>query len=711
MNQIPTIVCPACASEVERGLPACPQCGANMVATELPTGSLLQGDRYRIERFLGQGGFGITYLGHDSVLGRTVAIKEFFMLGSVRHTSQVSPPTSLGAEALTEAKQRFIEEARTLAGLQHPGIVRVLDVFEGNNTAYMVMDYIQGPTLGSLIGGGPLEAVQVAELARGLGEALEVVHQAGLLHRDIKPDNVLLAGGIRPVLVDFGSARTFAEGQTVRHTRMVTPGYAPPEQYASSAKFGPYTDIYSLAATLYHCLTGRIPPPATDRMMGNELPPLPSGIPEGLGSAITHGLSIRSDERPQTIASFLGLLQGDAPPVPAPVPKPVPTEKPSAAPRPRRRLGWLWALLTLLVLLGGGYASLPYLIQPSPAVVQCMGRLVTEAALEDCLVPAPGNATSAIKRLLTTQVVDGAPTTMQDTKIEVLNLVQEWQSARAYIGIGGERKITVTLQFVGFAWQLNLDSLANQALMPYKTYFGNGGEIESQLSMFEAGYADDEDIALARGKITQLLKDAIETARLLAQLDPQASLPLNATQMQELESNLAKAIQTGLDRAEADRLSEEANNLYKQGSYSESLDRIQRARALREGLGDNQQSKLALLTYLESYVYRDFKESPNNMQRAIESAQLSTQLNSGESEYWCHLGDLLRLYNDFSSAEQAFERGLNVADTPKERSSCLTWYGMLDYRRGYYGDANTRWLAALILDPNNSDARRFLNDF
>ena len=167
-----------------------------------------------------------------------------------------------------------------------------------------------------------------------VGEALTVVHQASLLHRDLKPDNIMLTGDGEVVLIDFGTARAFAAGKTGRMTTMVTPGYAPLEQYGQSVRFGPFTDVYALAATLYHALTGQMPAPATDRASGVDLVPphtLNPAVSEITSDAIMWAMSMRVDQRPQTVREFLdGLPSADAAAVSAPSPV---TAPPTPAPR------------------------------------------------------------------------------------------------------------------------------------------------------------------------------------------------------------------------------------------------------------------------------------------------------------------------------------------------------------------------------------------
>ncbi len=304
--------CPYCAFLLNSDATLCPSCGADvrLQTWALPTDTILS--KYRLERVLGQGGFGITYLATDRQLNRAVAIKELFPEGSSRQGSTVLPTRSLGVQGFLETKVRFLAEAQALAQFSHSGIVRVFDVFEQNATAYLVMEALQGETLGQRLIGGALPPFTVKHLGLRLCEALEVVHGAGLLHRDIKPDNVFLASD-RVVLLDFGSARAFAVGAVQSHTRLVTPGYAAPEQYASQAKFAAYTDMYGLAATLYHALEGVMPPSATDRMLGLSLRVSKVGA---VAKAILQGMDIVATKRPASAKAFAVLLEGKEDDVP-----------------------------------------------------------------------------------------------------------------------------------------------------------------------------------------------------------------------------------------------------------------------------------------------------------------------------------------------------------------------------------------------------------
>ena len=349
-----TPLCPICASPVTADARSCPTCGAPLTppvggntgkpshAAALKPGTRLDSGGFSVGRVLGHGGFGITYLGADLRRGHPVALKEFFPAGSSRQELDVIPPVTLQGSAYQSALGRFLEEGRILARFRHPGIVDVYGVFQENATAYMAMEYLRGQTLAERMAayGGPLPEAELLALARALTAALETIHDAGFLHRDIKPENVILAEGEdtpRPVLIDFGATREFASNKTLRQSVVLTPGYAPLEQYAQQARRGPFTDIYALAATLYHLATGEQPPAATDRAMGVALKP-PRALNPALGvafeRALLHGLEMAVDRRPQHARAFYHELAGlPPPPVPAPAP-PAGASEPATPPTP-----------------------------------------------------------------------------------------------------------------------------------------------------------------------------------------------------------------------------------------------------------------------------------------------------------------------------------------------------------------------------------------
>jgi WD40 repeat protein/predicted Ser/Thr protein kinase len=311
------MTCPFCGAEVGNAI-TCPQCGATVatpsisVSLSLPLGTKLFGGKYSVGKVLGQGGFGITYMGADNLLSRPVAIKELFPEGCQRNGTTVQP-TRITPSDFASMKQRFLDEARLLASLNHPGIVKVYDFFEENNTAYMVMEYLRGKSLAKLVEerGGALSEQEAVGYILKVCEALEVVHKAGYLHRDIKPENIIVCGDGRVVLVDFGAARSFMAGRTGRMTVLLTPGFAPLEQYAEQAKRGAYTDIYALGATLYYLLTGQVPVSAADRFSGVELRSvreINGRVSRQVEEAVMKAMAMRVEERPQSVEEFVRLL-------------------------------------------------------------------------------------------------------------------------------------------------------------------------------------------------------------------------------------------------------------------------------------------------------------------------------------------------------------------------------------------------------------------
>jgi serine/threonine protein kinase len=285
----------------------------------LPVGTKLQGGNFSLGKVLGQGGFGITYVGSDTGLRRAVAIKEFFPEGSSRQGMLVQPSGAMNSTDYATAKETFLEEARTLAQFQHPDIVDVYTVFEENNTAYMVMELLKGKTLGQLVEErGILPESEAVDYIRHAARALEVVHGKGMLHQDIKPDNIMACDDGRIVLMDFGLSQKLEAPTglgTVRftgHTRFGTAGYAPLEQYGRQAQVGTYTDVYALAATLYYLLTAQEPAEATDRAAGVELEDVRSLNPRvsrDVAQVTMAGLEMDARKRPQTARDFFDRLQ------------------------------------------------------------------------------------------------------------------------------------------------------------------------------------------------------------------------------------------------------------------------------------------------------------------------------------------------------------------------------------------------------------------
>ncbi|MEW6279304.1 MAG: serine/threonine-protein kinase, partial [Candidatus Eremiobacterota bacterium] len=308
--------CSNCGFETHVATNRCASCGievggGNAAADALNYGDLLGGGKYTITQVLGQGGFSLTYLGWDLYLDSPVAIKEFYPVGSRRVEGKVVPGPNWKEGEYELLRQKFLEEGHMLSRFNHPGIVAVYAVFEENDTAYIVMEYLQGHTLLSLMSarGGRLSETEALYYGVRVGEALETVHHGGLLHRDVKPENMLVTEEGRVVLLDFGTARRYLTNQpSTPAATTLTPGYAAPEQYDPRAAEGPPTDVYGLAATLYHLLTGLLPLDAMKRLEGQPLKPITGLNPEvseRVAAYIEGGLELAPDQRPASVRAFM----------------------------------------------------------------------------------------------------------------------------------------------------------------------------------------------------------------------------------------------------------------------------------------------------------------------------------------------------------------------------------------------------------------------
>ncbi len=284
----------------------------------LPLNSRLH--EYRLESVLGAGGFGMTYLGWDSNLEKHVAIKEYLPgeLAVRALDGSVVPVNTEHEYNYKWGLERFIQEARTLAKFSHPNIVRVNRYFEANGTSYMVMDYEAGESLHQYLKRLPMpDEATLKKILLPILDGLQAVHHAGFLHRDIKPSNVFLRENGTPVLIDFGSSRLLAGRLSKSLTAIVSPGYAPLEQYSSDGNQGPWSDIYALAGVMYRAVTGENPPDAVKRMKSD-------GVPAALNAARTRyderflravewGLKLDEKLRPQNVADWRELFSGRTP--------------------------------------------------------------------------------------------------------------------------------------------------------------------------------------------------------------------------------------------------------------------------------------------------------------------------------------------------------------------------------------------------------------
>ncbi|MDR1347192.1 MAG: serine/threonine protein kinase [Prevotellaceae bacterium] len=285
---------------------------------ELQSGIILCNGKYTIEKKIGEGGFGITYKAMQSGLNRTVCIKEYFLDGKCVRNTQAKTVHLQGINEATFEKYRqaFVKEARTLANLKHPNIVEVIDVFDENNTSYMVMPFIEGQSLQSIVEKqGKLLYPEAVNYIAQVAGAVGYIHERHILHRDIKPDNVMITADYKAILIDFGSAREFEHDKTQAHTSMLTHGYAPTEQYTTNSRKGAYTDIYAIGATSYFALTGQAPLEAAARMTEKMPEPkeLNPAIPDEANRTILKAMQLKAENRHQNVQEFMDDLRNIKP--------------------------------------------------------------------------------------------------------------------------------------------------------------------------------------------------------------------------------------------------------------------------------------------------------------------------------------------------------------------------------------------------------------
>ncbi len=357
----------------------------------LKPGVTLHGGSYRIIDTLGRGGFGITYLAEQVMAERKVCIKEFFpeeYYNRDANGCSISLGSQGSAKIMDAFKAKFIKEAKTIAKFDHSNIIHIHDVFEENNTAYYVMEYIDGESLSAVVRHrGALDEAAAVGYIRQVADALGYIHEQRIMHLDVKPGNVMLRSrDDRAILIDFGLSKHYnaESGEATSSSPVgVSHGFAPMEQYKSGGvkEFSPATDIYSLGATLYYLVTGLVPPEAAD-VSDEGLPALPAHLSQGVRTAIERSMADKRKARPQSIDDFLKLLDDNTPEVVAPVaeaaiinvgPKsvdestvinvePKHTPQPKNEPKPKRPKRGLWIMLAAFVvaavasfvLLGGG---------------------------------------------------------------------------------------------------------------------------------------------------------------------------------------------------------------------------------------------------------------------------------------------------------------------------------------------------------------------
>ena len=314
--------CSKCMNPIEETDVECPFCGS-VINAEIPSHHLAPGtilnNKFLVGAALGEGGFGITYIGRDTKLDMKVAIKEYYPNGYVNRSNTISPavnisPSGERKEFFDTGRERFLREAQILAKFSgSTGIVDVRDFFEENNTAYIVMEYLDGQTLKDYLKDkGTLTPEQTIRLLMPVMESLKKIHTQGLIHRDISPDNIMLVDG-HVKLLDFGAARNVSAAANKSLSVTLKPGYAPEEQYRSKGDQGPWTDVYALCATMYKCITGITPDDSTQRVFSDELKTpsaLGINIDPVIEEALLKGLNVMQKDRYQNIDELLNGLKG-----------------------------------------------------------------------------------------------------------------------------------------------------------------------------------------------------------------------------------------------------------------------------------------------------------------------------------------------------------------------------------------------------------------
>lgn len=331
----PERLCLGCMEELVYPGTRCEKCGFDRDEYEnhrnvriLPSYTILAG-KYLLGRVLGEGGFGVTYLAWDLNRECRVAIKEYFPSGLATRDTRLGTEEALiimpgeNAAYYRTGLKNFAEEGKNLARFQHlNGIVSVLDFFRDNETAYIVMDYVEGVNLKQYLElhykengeHTPLSEQMVLAMMQPVLWSLQEIHKAGIIHRDISPENIIRSGDGKITLIDFGAARATTGTETKSLTIMLKHGYAPPEQYRTHGRQGPWTDIYAICATMYHLMSGYLPVESIERVFEDKLQPLwkmNDSIRKEISDVIEKGMAVRWEERYQTVEEMYGLLYSE----------------------------------------------------------------------------------------------------------------------------------------------------------------------------------------------------------------------------------------------------------------------------------------------------------------------------------------------------------------------------------------------------------------
>ena len=327
-----SITCPSCLAINEDTATSCFTCGTPLQADKsqshniisphhLPPQTCLKENRYQIEKTLGEGGFGITYKGWDCQASKTIAIKELWPEKSVREGLNITWSYNIQPKKRIEQVLKFQLEGKFQSQCKHPNICQVYDWFEENNTAYIVMEFISGETLAKILQKEKfLTEAKTKRYFLEVAEALAVIHNNNLLHRDIKPDNILIDGNDQAIIIDFGATKEFIAGQTREMSVTLTQGYAPLEQYSYRGKRWPATDIYALCASMYEMLTGQLPTAAIERLQqinNNNVDGLISprqlvpNLSPLMEKVILTGMNLKVENRFQNAEELIKALKGN----------------------------------------------------------------------------------------------------------------------------------------------------------------------------------------------------------------------------------------------------------------------------------------------------------------------------------------------------------------------------------------------------------------
>lgn len=279
----------------------------------LRPGSLLS--KYEILKILGSGGFSVVYLAIDNNTNKYIAVKEFFPENLATRQGSKIKPINRYIDDYNWVKEKFIEEARILVKFDNPNIIDIFQIYELDNAAYLIMEYVQGLTMKSWLKqiGGNANQAELDLILKPIINALSLIHKNHFLHRDISPDNIMLRNNLSPVLIDFGAAKEIINRRKGNSCAIIKDGLSPPEQYSTvSNNQGPWSDIYSLAATLYYSISGKFPLEATDRMIEDNLVSLKynysANYRPNFLKAIDWGLKLSPSERPQTVKEWENLI-------------------------------------------------------------------------------------------------------------------------------------------------------------------------------------------------------------------------------------------------------------------------------------------------------------------------------------------------------------------------------------------------------------------